>query len=129
MSSYVGTFQRDATVKKKTVPAIENTTQFAMASAVGAFCLITAIIIFRDEEKKSRFIKLLTSIPFLISVIVIIIFSIVMLNDPGSDGETERRKRATKQAFLGMLIAIMAYLDLKAAPFWIIWLASYYLDV
>ena len=30
---------------------------------------------------------------------------------------------------LGFIIAILAYLDLKAAPFFIIWVVSYYLDV
>jgi hypothetical protein len=44
------------------------------------------------------------------------------------DDETNRRKRATREAILGLIIAILAYLDLKAAPFFIIWIVSYYLD-
>ena len=44
------------------------------------------------------------------------------------DEETDRRKRATREAILGLIIAVLAYLDLKAAPFFIIWIVSYYLD-
>ena len=44
------------------------------------------------------------------------------------DPETDRRKRATREAILGLIIAILAYLDLKLAHFFIIWIVSYYLD-
>ena len=58
----------------------------------------------------------------------IIIFSVYQLKQTGEDSETDRRKRATREAILGLIVAILAYLDLKAAPFFIIWIVSYYLD-
>jgi len=92
------------------------------------FVGITGLIVFRDEERKSLLIKLLTNKLFLVSLTGIIVFCVYQLNQVDDDDETNRRKRATREAILGLIIAILAYLDLKAAPFFIIWIVSYYLD-
>jgi hypothetical protein len=64
----------------------------------------------------------------MITLLGIIAFSTWQLNSKDDDEETDRRKRATREAILGLTIALLAYLDLKAAPFFIIWIVSYYLD-
>jgi hypothetical protein len=92
------------------------------------FVVITGLIVFRDEERKSLLIKLITNKLFLVSLTGIIVFCVYQLNQVDDDDETNRRKRATREAILGLIIAILAYLDLKAAPFFIIWIVSYYLD-
>ena len=92
------------------------------------FISMTGIIIFRDEEKKKLLVSLLTNKQFMITLLGIITFSAWQLNAKEDDNETERRKRATREAILGLIIALLAYLDLKAAPFFIIWIVSYYLD-
>ena len=92
------------------------------------FVGITGLIVFRDEERTSRLIKLFTNKLFLFSLTGIIVFCVYQLNQISDDDETVRRKRATREAILGLIIAILAYLDLKAAPFFIIWIISYYLD-
>lgn len=93
------------------------------------FVAMTAIIIFRDEEKRTLLISLLRNKQFMITLLGIIAFSTWQLNAKDEDDpETDRRKRATREAILGLIIAILAYLDLKAAPFFIIWIVSYYLD-
>ena len=51
------------------------------------------------------------------------------INSIKSSEEIAKLHSATKQGLLGFIIAILAYLDLKAAPFFIIWVVSYYLDV
>ena len=83
---------------------------------------------FSDEEKSRLLKQLLTNRVFLMTMIGIIIFSVYQLSQQNDDSETDRRKRATREAILGVTIAILAYLDLKAAPFFIIWIVSYYLD-
>jgi len=93
-----------------------------------SFIGITGLIVFRDEERTKLLKKLITNKLFLICMTGIIIFSVYQLNQTSEDSETERRKRATREAILGLIIAILAYLDLKAAPFFIIWIVSYYLD-
>ena len=93
------------------------------------FVAMTAIIIFRDEEKRTLLMSLLRNKQFMITLLGIIAFSTWQLNAKDEDNpETDRRKRATREAILGLIIAILAYLDLKAAPFFIIWIVSYYLD-
>ena len=93
------------------------------------FVAMTAVIIFRDEEKRPLLMSLLRNKQFMITLLGIIAFSTWQLNAKDEDDpETDRRKRATREAILGLIIAILAYLDLKAAPFFIIWIVSYYLD-
>jgi hypothetical protein len=93
------------------------------------FVAATAVIIFRDEERKKLLIGLLKNKQFMITLLGIIAFSTWQLNAKDEDNpETDRRKRATREAILGLIIALLAYLDLKAAPFFIIWIVSYYLD-
>ena len=93
-----------------------------------AFIASTGVIVFRSEERKKLLIKLLTNKVFMFTLVIIIAFSTWQLNAHEDDEETERRKRATREAILGLIIAVLAYLDLKAAPFFIIWIVSYYLD-
>ena len=105
-----------------------NSSSFIIS--IGLFSVITAIVLFTNEEKKKRLIELLTNKVFLLTTIGIIIFSTYMLNLPVEDNdENQKLHNATKQGLLGFIIAVLAYLDLKAAPFFIIWLVSYYLDV
>lgn len=92
------------------------------------FIASTGFIVFRSEERKKLLMNLLTNYQFMITLIGIIMFSVWQLNKQEDDEETDRRKRATREAILGLIIAILAYLDLKAAPFFIIWIVSYYLD-
>ena len=95
---------------------------------LSAFLAVTGVIVFRSEERKKLLIKLLTNKVFMVTLAVIIAFSTWQLNSKDDDEETDRRKRATREAILGLIIAVLAYLDLKAAPFFIIWIVSYYLD-
>ena len=115
---------------KLTTKRVEQSisTQPNVAIPLVSFIGITALIVFRDEEKKKLLIKLTTNKLFMGSLVIIIAFSIYQLRQPPGDDETERRKRATREAILGFVIAVLAYLDLKAAPFFIIWIVSYYLD-
>ena len=100
----------------------------AMMSLLG-FIVITAFMIIKDKERFGRFFTLLKNKQFMITLLGIITFSIWQLNaNDDDDPETDRRKRATREAILGLIIAILAYLDLKLAPFFIIWIVSYYLD-
>ena len=101
--------------------------QFIMAMV--AFSLIIALYIYFKKRKRGKFLKLFENKIFLILLGTIGIFSFVTLNKQGNDEETMRRKRATKNGLLGFLIALMSYLDLRAAQFWIIWVISYYLNM
>ena len=93
------------------------------------FIAITALMILKDKERFGKFFTLLKNKQFMITLLGIITFSTWQLNaNDDDDPETDRRKRSTREAILGLIIALLAYLDLKLAPFFIIWIVSYYLD-
>ena len=114
--------------KKRNFAEFSARGEFVVASL--SFVVITALILFRDEEKISKIKKLFSDKLFLFSTLLIIIFSGYTFSIPSNNNaEILRLHNATKEGLLGLIIALLAYLDLKAAPFWIIWLASYYINV
>jgi len=121
MSSYKGQLTKKHIEKNAS-------TQRRFILPLVSFIGITGLVVFRDEERATLLKKLITNKLFLVCMVCIIIFSVYQLKQTGEDSETDRRKRATREAILGLIVAILAYLDLKAAPFFIIWIVSYYLD-
>ena len=93
-----------------------------------SLAFITIFIILKDKRKLNKLIALSKEPFILINILLVVVFSIYMLNIDDADDETFRRKEATKQALLGLLIALMAHLEMKIAPFWMIWNASYFLN-
>jgi hypothetical protein len=98
-----------------------------ITSFLGVFG-VTAFIILRDKDKYNNFLKLIKMPMFTINILVVVAFSYYMLTSDDNTEEGMSRKEATKQALLGLLIALMAHLEMKIAPFWLIWNASYYLN-
>jgi len=90
--------------------------------------IVTIMIILKDKNKLAKFIKLFSNPAIIINISVVMIFSYFMLYSGDNTKEGKRRKESTKQALLGLLIALMAHIDMKIAPFWLIWCASYYLN-
>ena len=71
---------------------------------------------------------------FLFNALVIIIFSsFVLLQQDDDDDQTntdkQRMEAAVKHGLIAAMIAIFASLDLKLAPFWLIFITSYFLDM
>tara|TARA_A100001015_G_C15035260_1_gene735785 strand:+ start:1153 stop:1470 length:318 start_codon:yes stop_codon:yes gene_type:complete len=101
---------------------IESYTSF------GFLFLVTTMIIIKDKNKIKKFFELIKNPMFPINILLVLCFSVYMLTSDDNTDEGERRKSATKQAILGLLIAFMAHIEMKVAPFWLIWTASYYLN-
>ena len=93
------------------------------------FVLITGGIIYFRQEKRERFLKLISQKLFLLSLLSVCIFSYYILSSDEDDKQMKRLKEATKTALIGSIIAILSYLELTIAPFWILFLFSYYLDI
>ena len=73
---------------------------------------------------------MLSSKFFLVSIIMIIVFSVYSLSlKSEKDEKIENLQLAVKHYILGLLIAILAKIDLVIAPFWLIFLTSYYLGM
>ena len=102
--------------------------------AFAPFILITiTVVIFRKEHYLSAY-KIFTNKFFLFNAAIIILFSSVVLLQPDNDDDQtntdkQRMEMAVKHGLIAAMIAIFAALDLKLAPFWLIFITSYYLDM
>lgn len=98
--------------------------------SMSIFVAITGMILAFDPEKRKLVKSLVTNYRFLTMFIAILGFSgYTIFYMKGDDEEADRIRDATKSGLIAFIIALLAYLDLKAAPFFIVWLTSYYLQV
>lgn len=97
--------------------------------SAGLFSILTILRIVSDKETFKTMKELIGSKFFLISMLMVIVFSVYSLSLKNENDEIENLQLAVKHAILGLLIAILAKIDLVIAPFWLIFLASYYLGM
>lgn len=129
MSSYQTQSQHEKGLEKKKAP-ISSTKKHAFFGSVLLYSIVTIFLIYSNKEKRAIFMNLIKNKQFLISLTIVCLFVGYTLNlNDDDDHETEKLKKATKHGLIALLIAIMASLDLKIAPFWFVWLTSYYLDI
>jgi len=95
----------------------------------GAVIFFTTMLIIKDKHKTKRVLDLVRNPLFTINILVVIAFSYYMLNSDEDTEDNKRKKDSTKSALLGLLIALMAHVEMKIAPFWLIFCASYFLKV
>ena len=125
----MGSFQNEkahssASKKVKSPPRSE----FVISMSI--FVAVTGLILAFDPEKNKLLRKLVTNYRFLAMFVAILGFSgYTLFYMNGDDEEADRIRDATKSGLIAFIIALLAYLDLKAAPFFIVWLTSYYLQV
>ena len=125
MSSFSSTKVHSSSSKKVKAPP---RSEFVVSMSI--FVAITSMILAFDPEKRKLVINLVTNYRFLAMLIAIFSFSgYTLFYMGGEDEESERVRDATKSGLIAFIIALLAYLDLKAAPFFIVWLTSYYLQV
>jgi len=125
MGSFVNEKAHSSSSKKvKSPPRLE----FVVSMSI--FVAITTMILAFDPEKRKLVMKLARNYRFLGMLVLIFAFSgYTLFYMGGDDEESERVRDATKSGLIAFIIALLAYLDLKAAPFFIVWLTSYYLQV
>lgn len=98
--------------------------------SAGIFSLITLLRIILNKETFKATKELVSSKFFILNMIVVSVFSIHSLSFKSeNDEKIENLQTAVKHGILGLLIAILAKIDLVIAPFWLIFLASYYLGM
>jgi len=98
--------------------------------ALVSIFLLTIRAILKSNKALKSLREMLSSkrwITNLIVVISFIIYIIYITHDNDSD-ESERLKSALKKAIVALLVAIFAELGLTIAPFWLIFVLSYYLE-
>ena len=128
MASYQNQSQHEKGLEKKKAPISKNK-KYGFIISVAIYTIVTLAIVYRHEEKREIFLNLISNKSFLVGFIITVGFIVYTLALSDDDEETERIKTATKHGVIAFLIAIMAALDLEIAPFWLVWLTSYYLDI
>ena len=95
------------------------------------FLLITIIKVLSSKETLKKSKEMFTSTFFKVSIGIASIFSVYILNlKVSKEGdEVDKLQLAVKHGILGLLIAILAKIDLVIAPFWLIFITSYYLNM
>lgn len=125
MSSF-GSEKVHSSEKKK----VKSPPRSEFVISMSVFVAITAMILASDPEKRKLVKNLITNYRFLFMFVAILGFSgYTLFYMKGDDEESDRIRDATKSGLIAFIIALLAYLDLKAAPFFIVWLTSYYLQV
>ena len=97
----------------------------------GVFILAIFFSFYRSKDRVEKLNKLLSNKFFTVSLFAIISFSVFILyfNKPHEDDKQYiKMATATKHAIIGFTIGILHHFEFNAAPFWIIWLTSYYLN-
>ena len=125
MGSFESEKAHSSSSKKVKAPA---RSEFVISMSI--FVAVTGLILAFDPEKNKLLRKLITNYRFLAMFVMILGFSgYTLFYMNGDDEEADRIRDATKSGLIAFIIALLAYLDLKAAPFFIVWLTSYYLQV
>ena len=125
MVSYTSSVTNSRDTKEKQAP---KSNRWFVISA-GAIAVIASLIVYNDKEKRRKFVNLFTSKVFLASLASALGFAYYILKLDTDDEETDRLKKSIKTAIVGFIIAMMAFLDLKIAPFWILFVTSYFLNI
>ncbi len=84
-----------------------------------AVTLLTMRVIIK-ENKHKQILKLFQNASWVVNLVIVIGFSIYMINTAGNDEEGRKIKDAVKKGILAFIIAMLAHLELTIAPFWIV---------
>ena len=96
--------------------------------AIGIFSMITVVILMTHKDQQQRVLNLVKNKTFLFSFIVMVAWSYYCLYYISDDFNNDY-KNATKQAIIAFIIALLAHLELKMAPYWLVWITAYYLGI
>lgn len=101
---------------------------FNIASLV--FSIITLSIIAYRKETQNKIMRYIKNPYFIIHFIIIVVFSAITLSlDDNKNEEIKQRRTAIKHGLLSLIICILASLNLELAPFWLVFITSYYLNL
>jgi hypothetical protein len=100
-----------------------------LIESYGAIAFFIVYFFLADKDRIKSIKGLLNNPIIVVNLVVIVLFSVYMFKTSDDSDEGMRKKNSTKQAILGLMIALMAHTGMKIAPFWLIWVTSYYLKV
>ena len=89
-----------------------------------------------DIDKIHGLIKLITRKSYILHIFVVILFIIYvykfkakgLISNDHNNYKLNKLKSGIKKSFFGLLIALIAYMDLTISAFWIIFLTNHFYD-
>ena len=97
--------------------------------AAFTFASITTAIVYYHPWRRAKLVRLLGNKFFFWGLMMIIVWCFFTLRLEGNTSHHAAIKSATKSAILALLITIFSELKLIIAPFWLAWIAAYYLHI
>lgn len=92
------------------------------------YTCVLSFAILLNPKVRSKLFTLVTDKVFLINLSIIIPFVLYTLfQDIDDDELREKQRHATIQALIGFIIAVFGSIDVVGAPFFLIWITSYFL--
>ena len=92
------------------------------------FAIITLMVVYRNPASRKKVGELLYNKVFMGGLMMVVLWSFFSLRGNAKSEEDKKSREATKSAIIALIIAIMSELHLSIAPFWLVWIAAYYLD-
>ena len=92
------------------------------------FAIITLMVVYRNPASRKKVMELLRNKVFMGGLMMVFLWSFVSLRGNAKSEQDKKSREATKSAIIALIIAIMSELHLSIAPFWLVWIAAYYLD-
>ena len=92
------------------------------------FAIITLMVVYRNPASRKKVGELLYNKVFMGGLMMVVLWSVFSLRGNAKSEEDKKSREATKSAIIALIIAIMSELHLSIAPFWLVWIAAYYLD-
>jgi len=92
------------------------------------FAIITLMVVYRNPASRKKVVELLHNKVFMGGLMMVVLWSFFSLRGNAKSEEDKKSREATKSAIIALIIAIMSELHLSIAPFWLVWIAAYYLD-
>ena len=92
------------------------------------FAIITLMVVYRNPASRRKVVELLHNKVFMGGLMMVVLWSFFSLRGNAKSEEDKKSREATKSAIIALIIAIMSELHLSIAPFWLVWIAAYYLD-
>lgn len=85
---------------------------------------------YKSQRTRDKVLELIGTPSWIINIIIIILFIVYKNHEMRWDTSEEamKTKGAMKKAIIAFLIAILAELGLTITPFWVVFVAAYYLD-
>ena len=92
------------------------------------FATITLMVVYRNPASRKKVVELFHNKVFMGGLMMVVLWSFFSLRGNAKSEEDKKSREATKSAIIALIIAIMSELHLSIAPFWLVWIAAYYLD-